>query len=196
VNCVGQQSLLFEGSARTLCRFGRSVLDCASRVLHPTHAGFGLLRMVLWKRPGPCAFCLQEASGFGVFRECPRGTTSRLPAATAFAAPQRQVRASGRALPGLGAPLCVGYSRLTHPTGVGRGVAVPRLPRFTVPRAASPLESGTRVEPSIEVAPDVGFPPHLPPLAFLRPPTACSSSRLACPVSYRHHLWDSKNTNN
>lgn len=36
---------------------------------------------------------------------------------------------------------------------------------------------------------------HLPPLAFLRPTTACSSRRLTCPVSYRYHLWDSKNTN-
>lgn len=37
---------------------------------------------------------------------------------------------------------------------------------------------------------------HLPPSGFLSPTTACSSERLACPLSSRHHLWDSKNTNN
>jgi hypothetical protein len=36
-------------------------------------------------------------------------------------------------------------------------------------------------------------PRHLPPMVFLRPPTVCSSKRLACSVSHRHHLWDSKN---
>jgi len=35
---------------------------------------------------------------------------------------------------------------------------------------------------------------HLPPMSFLRTSTDYSSRRLACPVSYRHHLWDSKNT--
>lgn len=34
---------------------------------------------------------------------------------------------------------------------------------------------------------------HLPPMGFLIPSTASTSSRLACPVSYRRHLWDSKN---
>lgn len=38
-------------------------------------------------------------------------------------------------------------------------------------------------------------PRHLPPLAFLKPSTVCTSSRLACFLSHRHHLWDSKNTN-
>lgn len=38
-------------------------------------------------------------------------------------------------------------------------------------------------------------PRHLPPLVFLKPSTAYSSRRLTYPVSYRHHLWDSKNTN-
>jgi hypothetical protein len=37
---------------------------------------------------------------------------------------------------------------------------------------------------------------HLPPSGFLSPTTVCSSERLACPLSSRHHLWDSKNTNN
>jgi hypothetical protein len=37
-------------------------------------------------------------------------------------------------------------------------------------------------------------PRHLPPMVFLRPPTVCTSRRLTCSVSYRHHLWDSKNT--
>lgn len=36
-------------------------------------------------------------------------------------------------------------------------------------------------------------PRHLPSLAFLRPSTVYSSKRFACLVSYRHHLWDSKN---
>lgn len=35
---------------------------------------------------------------------------------------------------------------------------------------------------------------HLPPMGFLIPSTVSTSSRLACPVSYRRHLWDSKNT--
>jgi hypothetical protein len=105
VNCVGQQSLLSEDSARILCRFGRSFFDGTSLVLGPTLAVFGLLRRDLWKRPGPCALCLREASVAGVFRECPRGTTSRLPAATAFGLHLRdRVRASGSASPGLGAP--------------------------------------------------------------------------------------------
>jgi len=39
------------------------------------------------------------------------------------------------------------------------------------------------------------LPRHLPPLTFLKPSTVCSSRRLACLLSYRHHLWDSKNTN-
>lgn len=34
---------------------------------------------------------------------------------------------------------------------------------------------------------------HLPPLSFLSPSTVCSSTRLACLVSYRRHLWGSKN---
>lgn len=38
-------------------------------------------------------------------------------------------------------------------------------------------------------------PRHLPPLTFLKPSTVCTSSRLACFLSHRHHLWDSKNTN-
>jgi hypothetical protein len=37
-------------------------------------------------------------------------------------------------------------------------------------------------------------PRHLPPMVFLKPSTACTSRRLTCSVSYRHHLWDSKNT--
>jgi hypothetical protein len=65
-------------------------------------------------------------------------------------------------------------------------VARPCLLRFRVPRAASPLESGR---------PGSSTSQHLPSMAFLRPSTAYSSRRLACPVSYRHHLWDSKNTN-
>jgi hypothetical protein len=39
------------------------------------------------------------------------------------------------------------------------------------------------------------LPRHLPPLTFLKPSTVCTSSQLACLLSYRHHLWDSKNTN-
>jgi hypothetical protein len=35
-------------------------------------------------------------------------------------------------------------------------------------------------------------PRHLPPLDFLSPPTASSFARLACLISYRHHLWGSK----
>jgi hypothetical protein len=38
-------------------------------------------------------------------------------------------------------------------------------------------------------------PRHLPSLAFLSPSTVYSSKRFACLVSYRHHLWDSKNMN-
>jgi len=38
-----------------------------------------------------------------------------------------------------------------------------------------------------------GFHPrHLPPLGFLNPSTACSSSQLARLLSYEHHLWGSK----
>jgi hypothetical protein len=33
---------------------------------------------------------------------------------------------------------------------------------------------------------------HLPPLGFLNPSTACSSSQLARSISYEHHLWGSK----
>jgi hypothetical protein len=35
---------------------------------------------------------------------------------------------------------------------------------------------------------------HLPPLGFLIPSTVCSFRRIACPVSYKHHLWGSKNS--
>jgi hypothetical protein len=35
-------------------------------------------------------------------------------------------------------------------------------------------------------------PRHLPPLGFLNPPTASSSTWLACLISYKHHLWGSK----
>jgi hypothetical protein len=36
----------------------------------------------------------------------------------------------------------------------------------------------------------------LPPVAFLRPSTDYSSDRVACLLSYRRHLWGSKNVNN
>jgi hypothetical protein len=47
--------------------------------------------------------------------------------------------------------------------------------------------------PSGDVTAGVRFardyhPRHLPPLAFLRPPTVYSSKQLVCLVSYRHHL--------
>jgi hypothetical protein len=35
-------------------------------------------------------------------------------------------------------------------------------------------------------------PRHLPPMSFLNPSTDSSSAWLACRISYRHHLWDSK----
>jgi hypothetical protein len=35
-------------------------------------------------------------------------------------------------------------------------------------------------------------PRHLPPVSFLNSSTDFSSAWLACRVSYRHHLWDSK----
>lgn len=38
-------------------------------------------------------------------------------------------------------------------------------------------------------------PRHCPPLGFLNPSTVYSSEHVVCLVSYRHHLWDSKNRN-
>ena len=43
--------------------------------------------------------------------------------------------------------------------------------------------------------PRVYHPRHCPPLGFLNPSTVCSSEHVVCLVSYRHHLWDSKNRN-
>jgi hypothetical protein len=54
--------------------------------------------------------------------------------------------------------------------------------RFLAPLATSPLESGV-----------LGFlARHLPPMGFLSPATAYSSSRFACFLSHKRHLWDSK----
>jgi hypothetical protein len=134
----------------------------------------------------PAPFDCAKQLGLGVFRERPeRGDKSPFIGYSLGLHLRDRLRASGSAAPGLGPPLCVECAHVARPTGVGRDFAEPRLPRFRVPRAASPLESGTR-----------GCPQHLPPMVFLRPSTDCSSRRLACLVSYRHHLWDSKNTNN
>lgn len=41
----------------------------------------------------------------------------------------------------------------------------------------------------------LGFQPqHHPPSGFLSPLTVCSSTRFACLVSYKRHLWDSKSS--
>lgn len=54
-----------------------------------------------------------------------------------------RVRASGRTAPGREVrALRRATSCAAHPTGVECDFARPRLPRFVVPRAASPLESG------------------------------------------------------
>jgi hypothetical protein len=60
--------------------------------------------------------------------------------------------------------------------------ATPLL-RSGIPLVTSLPESGL---------PGASTPQHLPPLGFLNPSTVCSSEQLACLVSYRHHLWDSK----
>jgi hypothetical protein len=43
--------------------------------------------------------------------------------------------------------------------------------------------------------PRVYHPRHCPPLGFLNPSAVYSSEHIVCLVSYRHHLWDSKNWN-
>lgn len=78
------------------------------------------------------------------------------------------------------------FALTARPTGVGQWFAFPRLLRFAVPLAAS--SSGVRSS-------RVCLTRLLPPLTFLKPSTVCTSGRLACSVSYKHHLWDSKNTN-
>jgi hypothetical protein len=83
---------------------------------------------------------------------------------------------------------------MAHPTGVGSGFAVPRLPRFRVPRTASPLESGTRVAPSIKVALDIGLPPASSALGLSQTfdGLLLQTARLSCfiqtpPMGFKEH---------
>jgi hypothetical protein len=123
----------------------------------------------------------------GVFRAAPRLPIARSPSTTALTAVQRQVS---------------GFRVRSH----GRRLArfAPGPPVFDPPgRSRSLVCSPTPPEvsrPSGGVTAEVRstrdyHPRHLPPLAFLKPSTVFSFRQLTCSVSYRHHLWDSKNTN-
>lgn len=84
------------------------------------------------------------------------------------------------------APLCVDLLRY-----------VTARPKPRVMPTESTSDRGLR--PSGDITAGVRFTRayhtrHLPPLGFLTSSTASTSSQLACPVSYRRHLWDSKNT--
>lgn len=79
------------------------------------------------------------------------------------------------------------------------------LPLFGQPDRSRTLRSSPTPpevsRPSGDVSAGVRFarvyhPRHLPPLTFLRPSAVYSSRQIVCLLSYRHHLWDSKNTNN
>jgi len=79
----------------------------------------------------------------------------------------------------------VGLPSAIHPAETGLWPAKTRLLRFF--RPSGDITAGVRSARDFHTR-------HLPPLPFLRTSTDYSSRRLACPVSYRHHLWDSKNT--
>jgi len=83
-----------------------------------------------------------------------------------------------------GPPLC-SASRLLQPPDRSRAARLPTPPE--VCRPSGGVIAGVRSTRDYH-------PRHLPPLVFLKPSTACSSRRLTCSVSHRHHLWDSKNT--
>jgi hypothetical protein len=84
-------------------------------------------------------------------------------------------------------PLCAGSSpHTTRPAEARHLVHVPTPPEVSGPSGG--VIAGVRFTRDYH-------PRHLPPLVFLKPSTVYSSRRLACSVSHRHHLWDSKNTN-
>jgi hypothetical protein len=79
----------------------------------------------------------------------------------------------------------VGLPSAINPAETGLWPAQARLLRFL--RPSGDITAGVRSTRAFHTR-------HLPPMPFLRTSTDYSSRRLACPVSYRHHLWDSKNT--
>jgi len=81
-------------------------------------------------------------------------------------------------------PLCWALAWFGHTPEAVCGCRGHASHEVVTPLTTSPPESGIL---------EASTPRHLPPLGFLNPSTVYSSKRLACLVSYRRHLWGSKN---
>lgn len=73
-----------------------------------------------------------------------------------------------------------------HVTEATRGC--PSLTSHEVEHPSGDISCGVRIT-------RVYLTRHLPPMSFLSPSTGFSSSRIACLISCRRHLWGSKNRN-
>jgi len=96
------------------------------------------------------------------------------------AAPQRHVASIRVCLPGCTVRRFAPTFRICTPPDRNRALApAPTPPELCRPSGG--VIAGVRSSRDYH-------PRHLPPLTFLKPSTVCTSSRLACSVSHRHHL--------
>jgi hypothetical protein len=185
VNIAFRLSLSSEDSTRIRCRFGRSFLDVASLVLHLTLVVFGCSCTAVWVGPSLFALCCAEAQDLEVFHVQSRSPmTLRSPTPALSCTSETGSEFLGLLCLPHDPPLCTGFSlsRLARPKP-NAALLPQRL--LEVCRPSGGVIAGVRNTRDYH-------PWHLPPLVFLRPSTACTSRQLACSVSHRHHLWDSK----
>lgn len=126
------------------------------------------------------------ATDHGVFRSEPRSTIARPRPATALAARQRQAHDIRGCSPGSSSLRFAPKRARVNPPGQAGLRHFPTPPE--VSRPSGDVTAGVRSYP--------GFPPPAPSaLGLSQAFDGLLLQQLTCLVSYRYHLWDSKNTN-